>query len=141
MLMLDLAGHPSQRIALPHHLQWVRDEHLPSQVTLWLGSARQPSGTATGGRALDIQIGERSGVGWIFAIVVGHLILVGLAAPAEGDHFALTAPLSGALTRIWPQPPLTAPHPPRVKLGRRQVPLILDLVQQAIPAHRVNPGE
>jgi hypothetical protein len=136
MLMLDLAGRPEHRVALPEHEQWVREELVPQHVTLWLGAARQLSGTATAGRALDIQVGERNGTGWIFTIIIGHLILVTIAGLPGIDGFDLTAPLSSALTRIWPQSSMTAPYPPRTKLGRRQVSLVLDLVQQSIPARR-----
>jgi hypothetical protein len=72
MLMLDLAGHPDHRLAHLEHEQWVRDQRLPDHVTLWLGAAQQPSGTTTAGRALDIQVGERSAAGWIFTMIIGH---------------------------------------------------------------------
>lgn len=136
MLMLELAGHPDHRVAMAEHEEWVREEFLPAHITLWLGSARQLSGTATAGRALDIRVGERGGVGWVFTIITGHLVLVAMGGPPDVGEFELTPPLAGALTRIWPQPPLTAPYPPGLKLGRRQVPLILHLVQQSIPSMR-----
>ncbi|RDI21705.1 hypothetical protein [Lentzea flaviverrucosa] len=134
MLMLELAGDRTQRVALPTHEDWVRAGHLPPDVALWLGAARRPSGTATGGRLVNVRLGEREGPGWLFALVVGHLVLVAFGAPEGLGQSALTAPLSGALTRLWPSPPLVAAFPPSVRLGRKQVPLIVDLVHQSLPS-------
>ncbi|XVS61855.1 hypothetical protein ACQPYE_26650 [Actinosynnema sp. CA-299493] len=136
MLMLELSGDRTQREALPEHEDWVRSGHLPPDVALWVGSARQLSGTATAGRALDVRVGGRGGLGWIFTIIVGRLIMVAVAGQPGTGYVGLTGPLAGALTRVWPDPPLTVPLPPRVKLGRRQVPLILELVQQSVPTER-----
>jgi hypothetical protein len=89
--MLELAGHPDHRVTFADHEQWVRDEILPTHVSLWFGSARQLSGTATAGRPLDIRVGERGGTGWIFTIIMGHLVLVALAGPPDVDGFDLTS--------------------------------------------------
>lgn len=133
MLMLELAGDRTQRVALPAHEDWVRTGHLPPDVALWLGAARRPSGTATGARGVTVRVGDQEGPGWLFALVVGHLVLVAFGTSEGIGQSELTAPLSDALTRIWPLPPLVAAYPPRVRLGRKQVPLIVDLVHQSIP--------
>lgn len=136
MLMLELAGDRTQRVALPEHEEWVRTGHLPPDVALWLGGARRPSGTATGGRLVNVRVGDREGPGWLFALIIGHAVLVAFGASEGFGQSGLTAPLSGALTRLWPSPPLVATFPPRVLLGRKQVPLIVDLVHQSLPSRQ-----
>jgi hypothetical protein len=48
-------------------------------------------------------------------MIIGHLILVVVAGPPSVKGFDQTNPLSGALRRIWPEPPMTTPHSPRVR--------------------------
>ncbi|MDQ3578646.1 MAG: hypothetical protein M3443_13845 [Actinomycetota bacterium] len=136
MLFLELAGDPEQRVAFLKHEQWVRTGQVPPALALWIGSARQLSGIATAGRGMEVRVGNRVGAGWLFAMVLGRLILVAFGAPNSFGASQLTAPMSRALARLWPMPPLTVPFPGRVQLGRKQVPLIIDLVHQSLPSSR-----
>jgi hypothetical protein len=129
MLMLELAGAKSQRIAPAEQETWVRGV-LPSEgVTVWMGAARDLSGVATAGRGATVRLGENVvGDGWFFVIVLGHLVLVAFGGPSDFKQPSLAPPLTSALTRLWPEPPLLVSFPPRVRLKRSHTSLILEML-------------
>ncbi|WP_433261548.1 hypothetical protein ACQPZF_27120 [Actinosynnema sp. CS-041913] len=134
MLMLELAGARAQRVAPVEQEAWVRDDAAPTEgVTVWVGAARDLSGVATAGRGATVRVGEDVvGDGWFFVIILGRLVLAAFGGPPGYKRPSLSPPLTSALTRLWPAPPLLVPFPPRVRLKRSQTPLILEMLSACL---------
>lgn len=132
-LILELAGERAQRVAPPALVDWVRTDTAPRQgVTLWAGAARAPQGVATAGRSAESQLqNEPARPAWMFVIVIRHLVLAAVGTSPDALAPRLTEPLGNALSEAWP-PPLVLTYPPRIRLSRKQVPLILDMLASSL---------
>jgi hypothetical protein len=132
-LILELAGDRTQRVTPSALFDWVRNDTPPRQgLTLWVGAARAPQGVGTAGRSAESQLGnEPAQPAWMFVIVIRHLVLaaVGTSPGARAPH--VTEPLGKALSQAWP-PPLVLTYPPRIRLSRKQVPLILHMLATSL---------
>lgn len=133
VLMLELAGERTQRVAPPTLEEWVRNNVLPKAgITLWVGAAQQPSGIATAGRSAQTQLGSESPHdGWMFTIILEHLVLVALATSSGARPPRLSLPLANALSQAWPAPPALG-YTPRIRLPREHVPLILHMLAASL---------
>lgn len=133
VLMLELAGDRTQRV-VPHVLEeWLRNNVQPkSNFTLWMGTAREPSGIATAGRSADTKIG--SGIpqdAWMFALILGHVIFVALGTSSGARPPKLSRPMTTALAQVW-LPPLVISYPRRVRFSPDQVPLVLHMLSASL---------
>lgn len=133
IFMLELAGERTQRITPPTLERWVRDNVLPDVgITLWVGAAQQPSGITTAGRSAQTQLGsEPPRDAWMFAIVLGHLILAALGTCSSARPPQLSPPLVNALSQVWPAPPVLQ-YPPPIQLSQQHVPLILHMLAASL---------
>lgn len=130
-VMLELAGSQGQRTIPTAVERWVYEDRTPTEgVALWLGSARRPHGAASGGRSAETRLGaEPPCPAWMFVIILGRLVLAAIGEVARTP--VLDGPLAGALCRVWPTP-LVLASPPRVRLSRKQVPLVLHMLAASL---------
>lgn len=132
--MVDLSNDPTQRVVPVDLPPLAKNANtIPEKLTIWASMASHEAGIAVAGRSAVVQLGERgTEATWMYQLVLRRLVIVAMGVGGSRRHPHLDPRLEAAMTQLWPQAGFVAGYPPRRRLNRKQVSLLLHMITATV---------